>query len=304
MGLYASARALHGYPIVPGFEVAGWVDQVGSGVQGWSVGDRVVCLTLFGGYTDCLVVDAVQAFVPPAALGLAQAAALPTVFLTAWFMAHDRLQPRPGDRWLVHSAAGGVGSALVQLGRLAGCHVTGVVGATHKVAFLERLGVEAVIDKSRCDLWQEARRLAPGGFQAIFDANGVATLRQSYAHLAPAGTLAIYGFHSMLPRDGRLNWIRLAWDWLRTPRFNPLHMTQHNRSVIAANLSFLQAEAIRLRAGMAWLLQRFEEGALQAPEISCLPLEQAAEAQRRLEGGGTTGKLVLLTGHAGPPEVD
>ena len=95
-----------------------------------------------------------------------------------------------------------------------------------------------------------AQAHAPEGFNAVFDANGVTTLRQSYRHLAPTGRLVIYGFHSMLPHDGRLNWLRLALDWLRTPRFNPLRMTQENRSVLAANLSFLQCHAPSLRAAI------------------------------------------------------
>lgn len=294
MGLYASAKQLHGYPITPGFEVAGRIDAIGEGVTAWAVGDAVIGLTLFNGYGSRICLEAEQVFALPPRLSMAEGASLPTVFLTAWFMVHQQLHRRPGERWLVHSAAGGVGSALVQLGRLAGCHVVGVVGRTHKVEHCARMGAERVIDKSREDLWTEAKRAAPEGYQAIFDANGVATLRDSYAHLAPTGRLVIYGFHSMLPHDGRLNWLRLAWDWLRTPRFNLLDMTQSNRSVLAANLSFLQSEAPRLREGMRWLMQRFASGELQPLPVETFRLERAADAQRRIESGQSLGKLVLL----------
>lgn len=294
MGLYASAKQLHGYPITPGFEVAGTVAALGDGVDGFVVGDRVLALTLFGGWCDRIVLPVANAFPCPARLELAQAAALPTVFLTAWFMVHRQLHPRTGEHWLVHSAAGGVGSALCQLGRLAGCRVVGVVGRGDKVEHARAMGADTVIDKSSEDLWGEAKRLAPDGYHAVFDANGVATLRQSYAHLAPTGRLAIYGFHGMLPRGGRLNWLRLAWDWLRTPRFNPLDMTQSNRSVLAANLSFLQSEAPALREGMDWLLERFADGRLQPLPVETFPLERAADAQRRIESGRTVGKLVLI----------
>ena len=294
MGLYESARKLHGYPITPGFEIAGRVSAVGSDVQEFAVGDEVLALTLFGGYASRVLLTADRVFPRPTTLSAEAGAAIATVFLTAWWMAHQQLRPRPGDTWLVHSAAGGVGSALAQLGKLAGCRVIGVVGAAHKVDSARAAGCAEVIDKSSNPLWPRLRELAPQGVQAVFDANGVSTLAQSYAHLAPTGSLLIYGFASMLPRNGRLNWARLAWDWLRTPRFNPLSMTRDNRSVLACNLSFLSSESARLREGMHWLLARFADGRLQPPPITSFPLEHAAEAQRAIESGRTVGKLVLV----------
>lgn len=294
MGLYASAKKLHGYPITPGFEVAGVVEQVGPDVGRWRPGDEVIGLTLFNGYASHLKLPAAGVFAKPDNLDFAQAATLPTVFLTAWWMVHRQVHPEPGETWLVHSAAGGVGSALLQLARLAGVRAIGVVGGGHKIDTALAMGAEAVIDKSTEDLWARAEQLAPDGFQAIFDANGVATLKQSYAHLAPTGRLVIFGFASMLPRDGRLNWFKLALDWLKTPRFNPLDMTQSNRSVLAANLSFLQAHAPTMQAGMDWLLDRFASGELQPLPVETFPLEQAAEAQRRIESGQTVGKLALI----------
>lgn len=294
MGLYESAKRLHGYPITPGFEVAGRVAQLGSRVVGFQVGDPVIGLTLFGGYASRVYLTPDRVFARPAILDATAGAAIPTVFLTAWWMIHELLHPHPGDTWLVHSAAGGVGMALAQLGRLAGCRVVGVVGAAHKTQAALAAGCDVVIDKSTHALWPAARSAAPGGFQAVFDANGVSTLGQSYRHLAPTGRLLIYGFASMLPHDGRLNWVRLAWDWLRTPRFNPLSMTRDNRSVLACNLSFLSSEGERLRAGMQWLLERFADGRLRAPPVSCYPLAKAADAQRAIESGATSGKLILL----------
>ncbi len=294
MGLYASAKKLHGYPITPGFEVAGTIAALGDSVEGWRVGDEVIGLSLFNGYSSHLRLPAEGVFAKPAALSFEEAATLPTVFLTAWWMVHGQVYPRPGETWLVHSAAGGVGSALLQLARLAEVQAIGVVGASHKVEHARSMGAHEVIDKSTADLWKEAARLAPEGFDAVFDANGVATLRQSYDHLAPTGRLVVYGFASMLPKNGRLNWFKLARDWLRTPRFNPMDMTQTNRSVLAANLSFLQSHAPAMREGMQWLLERFADGRLQPLPVESYPLGEAADAQRRIESGQTLGKLALI----------
>ncbi|NKI35618.1 zinc-binding dehydrogenase [Wenzhouxiangella sp. XN79A] len=293
MGLYESAKTLHGYPITPGFEVAGTIAAVGDDVDGWSVGDEVIGLTLFNGYATRLKIRADGVFAKPRQLDMAEAATIPTVFLTADWMVHRQVHPEPGDTWLVHSAAGGVGSALVQLGRRAGVRVVGVVGRSHKVEYVNGMGAEAVIDAATDDLWSRAADLAPDGYHAIFDANGVKTLKQSYDHLAPTGKLVVYGFASMLPRNGRLNWLRLARDWLRTPRFNPMDMTKSNKSVMAANLSFLQSHAPMLRAHMLRLLEQFEQGALTPLPVETHRLADAAEAQRRIESGETLGKLAL-----------
>jgi hypothetical protein len=160
------------------------------------------------------------------------------VHLTAYHGLLQNVVIRPGMKVLVHSAGGGVGSALVQLCKLHDLHVVGVVGATHKVDYVRQLGADAVIDKSTRSLWDEAERLCPGGYDLVFDANGPQTLAQSYAHLKPTGKLLVYGFHGLLPKQGgRISYLKAALGLLRMPRFNPLRMTAENKGVVAFNLS-------------------------------------------------------------------
>ncbi|MFT7625086.1 MAG: NADPH:quinone reductase-like Zn-dependent oxidoreductase, partial [Myxococcota bacterium] len=209
MGLYASAQKYVGWPITPGFEVAG---------RRADTGEPVVAVTRFGGYADTLVVPEHQVLPMPPGFEADQAAAFPTVFMTAWYGLFELANVRAGQRVLVHSAAGGVGGALVQLAKLAGCTVVGVVGGPHKVEVARALGADHVIDKSSTPLWPAAERYAPDGYHIICDANGVETLQQSWKHLCPPGKLVVYGFHTMLPRTGgKPAWLRLAWGWLRTP---------------------------------------------------------------------------------------
>lgn len=229
----------------------------------------------------------------PGGLDQLQAAALPTVFLTAWFALHQQAHVASGDVVLVHSAGGGVGGALVQLARRAGARVCGVVGHRDKVATALAAGCELAIDKQAVDWRHAARNFAPTGFDIVLDANGVETLRDSYRLLGPGGRLVIYGFHTMLPKDGRLNWLKLAWYWLRTPRYNPLNMTRENRSVLACNLSFLSGKAGLLRRGMVELLDAFAKGELRAPPVTAYPHTEVVAAHRALESGRTVGKLVL-----------
>jgi NADPH:quinone reductase-like Zn-dependent oxidoreductase len=294
MGLYAAAKAL-GFPITPGFEVAGRVDRVGEGVTEPARGDLVLALTRFGAYATSVVVPREHVFAVPAGRTAVEAAAFPVAFLTAWYALHELAAVRPGARVLVHSAAGGVGGALVELAILAGATVVGVVGSPAKVEAARSLGAHVVVDRSS-ERWERAARgSSPGGFDAVFDASGPDTLRKSYALLAPTGRLVTYGFASMLRRgSGRPAWIHLFRQWLRTPRFDPMDLTTSNRAVLGFNLAFLFERTDLLARAMADLLPRFASGDLRSPPIRTYPLERAADAQRDLESGSTIGKLVLV----------
>ncbi len=295
MGLYRSAREYVGWPITPGFEVAGTVRRVGDSVTDLAPGAEVVAVTRFGGYASDIVVPRRFVFAKPRALTMVEAAGFPAVFLTAHHALVELGRPRAGAQVLVHSAAGGVGGAAVQIARLLGAHVVGVVGGTEKVEIVRQMGAHAVIDRARERLWPTAEIHAPVGYDVILDANGVATLRASFAHLAPMGRLIVYGFHSMLPRAGkRLRWWRLLLDFLRTPRFSPFDLTDRNRSVMGFNLSYLFDHQRVLDTAMAQLCSWLDDGLLRPPPVRTFPLAEAAAAQRFLETGASVGKLVLV----------
>ena len=287
---------------VPGFEFSGVVETVGAAVVDFKVGDAVFGVTLFGGYSSRIVVPAHMLFALPPELTLSEAAAFPCTALTAWYAVCHQAEPIAASSWvLIHSAAGGVGSMLVQLCKLKGWNVVGVVGKPHKVRACVELGSDVVIDKhgkSIVEMWSEIDAVCPGGFAAVFDANGVSTLAGSFARLAPCGKLIVYGFHSMLPRSGgvltAVHWIGMAWDWLRTPRFNPLDMTAANKSVLAFNLSFLFARRDILEDAMGSLLGWLCDGSLRVPNVTEFALAEVKLAHAALESGLTVGKLVLL----------
>lgn len=294
MGLYASANELVGWPITPGFEVAGTVAAVGSGVTGVTVGQRVMAVSLFGGYATRLVVPEHQVFAFPERLSIAEAAGMPAVYLTAWYALCELSRLRPGMKLLVHSAAGGVGGAILQIARIFGCQAIGVVRGAHKVESATALGASAVIDKGAQDLWAEAARHAPQGYDIVLDANGVETLGKSYQHTATGGRLIIYGFSTMMSRDAdKPSYPKLAIDWLRTPRFNPLDLVNANKSIIAFNLSYLFPRKDLLADGMGALAEWLDAGKVVAPPVTTFPLERVADAHKAIESGKTVGKLVL-----------
>lgn len=294
-GLYESAKVYVGWPITPGFEVAGTIDALGQDVRGCQLGQRVVALVRFGGYATQAVCRPEYLLQVPDAWTDAEAAGFPAVFLTAWYALHRLAHVRAGEAVLVHSAAGGVGQALVQLAQVAGARVLAVVGGAHKVAAVQALGCAAVVDKFSADWRAAAQAFAPQGFDVALDANGVETLRHSYQLLGPGGRLAVYGFHTMFQRggSGKRNWPLLAYNWLRTPRFNPLQLTTDNKSVLAFNLSFLFERTDVLAEALAYMLPLCREGRLRPLPVTYFALPDAAAAHRKLESGATTGKLVL-----------
>lgn len=294
LGVYASAEKYVGWPITPGFEVSGKILKVGKDVKNFSTDQKVIALTRFGGYASHLVVPEEQVFPLPDQMSEQEGAAIPAIFLTAYYAMHELAHPREGAHLLVHSAAGGVGSSLVQLGKAADCKVTGVVGSSHKVDTVKALGADHVIDKSTQTLWEHAEKLSSEGYQVIFDANGPETLKNSYRHLTPGGKLVVYGFHSMLKKGkGSLDWLRIIWGYLSTPRFNPLNMTGDNHSVLAFNLSYLFDQNWMLQEGMNHILSLYQQQKITPPPITTYPIGEVQKAHRDLESGKTIGKLVL-----------
>ena len=158
MGLYKSANEFVGWPITPGFEIAGTVASVGSGVTKFAVGDRVLGVTRFGAYVTRICLPEAQVLPIARGISLTEAGTFPVAFLTAYYALIELCRLRPKQRVLVHSAAGGVGGALVQLAKRAGAEVVAVVGAPHKVAVAREHGADVVIDKSVEALWPAAER--------------------------------------------------------------------------------------------------------------------------------------------------
>ncbi|MGB9438925.1 MAG: medium chain dehydrogenase/reductase family protein [Desulfobacterales bacterium] len=299
LGLYKSGKEFVGWPITPGFEFSGKVIKCGRDVSGLAEGTPVFGITRFGAYASHLCVPGSQVFALPDGSKFSSDdwAAFPAVFLTAYHGLFQNIVVRPEMKILVHSAAGGVGGALLQLGKIADCYMVGVVGAGHKVDSAVEYGADVVIDKSKDNLWTKAEAVCPHGFDVVFDANGPATLKQSYRHLAPSGKLVAYGFHSMLSKRGGFpNYFKLAYEYFRIPRWSPLNMTNENKSLIAFNLSYLFDRMDLLKASMQDLMDWVAEGKIQAPVRRTYPFDRVADAHRALESGNTVGKLILKFG--------
>jgi len=307
MGVYESAKKYVGWPITPGFEFSGVILKLGENInnnypsnhkKNLQVNSLVFGVTRFGAYSTHICVPSHQVFEIPSGISLEEAAAIPSVWLTAYYGLIELSHPRLNQTILVHSAAGGVGNCLVQLGKVAQCKVIGVVGSSHKVDIVKNLGADHVIDKSTENLWEKAKEYSPEGYSIILDANGVSTLSESYNHLNSGGKLVVYGFHSMLPKTGGALTLwhlpKLIWDYFLTPSFSPLKMTGQNKSVLCYNLSYMFDQIPLFLEIMDNILDLITEGKVKVIPVKTYPFEKVAQAHRDIESGNTIGKLVLI----------
>jgi len=261
---------------------------------GFYPGDRVFGATRFGAYTTAVNCPAEHLWRLPAHWDFIKGASFPVVYLTASYALHEVGHIEKSDRVLVHSAAGGVGTALLHLLKINGNICVGIVGRSEKSVPAKEAGATFVIDKSTQDLWKKAEEISLGGYDLILDANGASTLRRSYHHLRPGGRLLIYGFASMFSNSGRKNLPKLIWYYLRTPRFNPFDLTGSNKTVSGFNLIYLFEKIELFRHIMADLLRWDSEGFIPPMPVTTFPFEDVVSAHQAIESANSVGKLVLV----------
>jgi NADPH:quinone reductase-like Zn-dependent oxidoreductase len=290
-----------GWPIVPGFDFSGSVAWAGADT-GFKEGDEVFGFTLFGAYSSSILVPGSQIRRKPKKLSLETASALPAVSATALHAcALAGGYPGPllstNKAALIHSAAGGVGSMLIQMCKQLGYSpVVAVVGSSHKVAFCKELGADHVIDKSSCDLWVEAKKISSAGYVAIFDANGVSTLNDSYGHLCKTGRLIVYGFHSNLPKVSDflspLAWVSMILKVFQMPKFDAMDMTVDSKGVLGFNLSFFADEKALIEKYLTQIIEWVDNGNLKVAAVKVFPMTSIGQAHELIQSGSSVGKIV------------
>jgi NADPH:quinone reductase-like Zn-dependent oxidoreductase len=288
LGFYPDRPPL---PCVVGYEVAGTVERLGSGVSDdLAPGRRVVALTRFGGYAEAVSVPAAQVFPMPERMSFEEAAAIPVNYLTAVLMLRHFANVRAGERVLVHAAAGGVGMAAIQLCRIAGAEVIGTASAS-KHAVLREAGVAHAIDYRTQDFEVEVKRITNGrGVDIVLDATGA--FRKSYRVLAPLGRLVCFGVSS-LSSGMTANWLAAVPRLLAMPWFHPIRLMNENRAVMGVNLGHLWDRIEMLRAEMLALLADYEAGRIKPVVGKTFPLTEAAAAHRFIQERQNIGKVVL-----------
>lgn len=291
-GLYDTAPSR---PYSPGFEVAGEIARVGTGVDGWREGDRVVALLRYGGYARDVIVPARQVFSYPESLCPSVAAAIPVAFLTGWVCLHEAARTRAGETALVLGAGGGVGTAAVQLAVRHGLHVIGTAGDERKRTFVtHELGARACFD-ARGDWEAEVRRLVgERGIDIALDQLGGRATAACRRLLAPLGRLIFYGVSEAMPACKR-SWLRAGWALARMPRFHPYGLIKPNVGVFGVHLLHLGAREELLRPALQDIFRSVAAGELRPvlDRVFSFDRAGAVQAHRYVHERRNLGKVVL-----------
>ncbi len=283
VGLYRDAPKP---PCVVGYEVAGTILEVGEGVRDFTPGERVLAGTQFGGYASQVVVPVRDVAALPDRLSFEQGAAIPVNYGTAWagLIGYGNLQP--GERVLVHAAAGGVGIAATQIAKRQGAEVYGTASPGKHEAILAN-GVDRAVDYTKSG-WE-------GGmpkFDVILDAIGGKSFRRSYALLNPGGRMVAFGASAVMSGEKRN--LRTALGTVaRMPRFNIMKQMSESKAVIGLNMLTLWQDRGTLQPWIAPLQAMLDDGTIEPVVAGEFDFEHAGEAHRMLAERRNVGKVLL-----------
>ena len=289
-GLYPGAPKP---PAVLGYEVAGVIDKAGPGADERRVGSRVVGLTTYGGHSDMVCVPERQAFAIPHGKDFTEAAAIPVNYLTAYHILFRAASVRPGERVLVHMAAGGLGTAALQLCRtIDGVQTFGTASAAKHEA-IRKEGCAYPIDYHATDYAREVRRLTDGeGVDVVLDPLGGADWRKGLKLLRPGGRLIAYGFANMTSGERR-NPARVLRQAASIPLLTPLQLMNANKAVAGVHIGRLMEQVDLLTEELTEVLALWAAGTITPRIDATFPFARAADAHRRILSHGNTGKIIL-----------
>jgi NADPH:quinone reductase len=266
------------FPFVPGAEIAGVVREVAPDVRRFAVGDRVLASNGLGGFAEECVVSARGAWALPDAMSFEEGAALPIIYPTSYAGLVDRGNLRAGETLLVHAAAGGVGTAAVQIGRALGARVIGTAGDAKKCEIARREGAEVCIDYRAEDFVARVQALTQNrGADVIYDSVGGEITDQSLKCIAWNGRLVIIGFAS-----GKIPSIQANRILLKNIAVTGLHWGAH-----------AQKDPKRIGEVMDALFAMFAKGQIRPVIYDRYPLDEVPAALAALGGRESYGKVIV-----------
>jgi NADPH2:quinone reductase len=262
-------------PVIPGREFAGALEKLGANVTGYSIGQRVVAYPSLGGYAQYAIARTSDIRPVPDGLSSAQAAAVPTVFLTAWFGLLTDGGLKAGEWLLVQGGSSGVGTAAIQIGKHLGAKVIATTGSEEKARRLRQLGADVTIDVTQDDFLPEVMRATGGrGADVVLEMIGGEVYRKSLQALAPGGRLfSIGGAFGSIPDP-------------------PPSLTEGRKATRFSITNYLKAKPEDFKQ-LDEILRLVQQKKFQVIVDKSFPLAETRAAQRYLEGRGHFGKIIL-----------
>ena len=272
-------------PFAPGGEVAGVVEALGDGVEGFSIGDRVLAGGVNGGFATHFIANAAQTNKIPDAMPFDEAAAFMLTYGTSHYALKDRGAIKPGDALFILGAAGGVGAAAIELGKAFGAKVVAGVSSEDKAAFCKELGADETLIYPKGDLDRAAQKELSGQIKAlcggeganiVYDAVGGDYAEPAVRALAWEGRFLVIGFPAGIPKI-------------------PLNLTLLKSCQIVGVFwgAFTMRNPVKNAEYVAELFQFYKDGKIRPRVTARFPLEKAADALDMLQSRKATGKIVL-----------
>ncbi len=286
-GMYPDARKI---PALLGYDVAGEISALGKNVTEFKIGQKVCAMTRFGGYAEYVATSKFGVSIIPENIGLPEATILATQACTAYYCAQECTQLHKGERVLIHAAAGGVGSILVQIAKNSGCIVYGTASGG-KVDYLKELGVDHIIDYTKIDFYDEIR--ASGvKMDAVFDSIGGSVFNKSMKLLGPGGRIICFGAAEQIDSTkNKLKLLSMLWGF---GLFSPISLLMQSKSIITVNmLRIADFKPELLSSILKNVVFMVSEGRINLQIDKIFPALEISEAHKYLESRKSKGKVVL-----------
>ena len=287
-GMYKEAPPL---PCVLGYDVAGVVEAVGTDVKNVKAGDRVTALTRFGGYAEYAVTKSSAVAAIPVDMDDATATALTTQYITAYYAAAEAVNLFAGDKVLIQSGAGGVGTALIQICKHKGCEIFSTAGSEDKIKHLSSLGVHHPVNYNKDDFALVIKSLTGGkGVDVIFDAVGGASVKKGIRSLAAGGRIVCYGASALTDKNifGKIK-TALGFGF-----YHPVMLMMPSKSIIGINmLSIADEKPAVIQRCLEAVIKLYNEGVFIPTISKVFPVNEIGAAHEYLEKRKSIGKVVM-----------
>jgi NADPH2:quinone reductase len=291
-----SRKGLYGWapekPYVPGMEVAGTIEAVGSGVSAGRLGEAVIVGMQHGGYAERAVVGARQALPAVEGLSIEENAAFAVNYMTAWVSLMEMARLRTTDRVLITAAAGGVGTAAVQIASAFGCEVVALAGSDEKLERVRALGAHRTVNY-RADGWRGVLSQALGGRgpDVVLEVVGGDVYRACLESLAPFGRLVVAGYAGL---DYSLWKPWTVWRaWRGRPRADVVELAMGSKGVLASHIGYLLEDEARLESVWSSLVTFSRRQGIRPVVGHTFAFDEIQEAHRLMESRESVGKIVV-----------